>query len=336
MYQTCRHIKTNGSQCGSPAVKDKLFCYHHGRVKKLARNRRRGPNDFTYLIPFAFPEDSASIQYNQFLVMQAFNEGRIDQQAAATYTSMLRACRLTFGKTPLSQPDQENIVQRIILTPDEDEIAPPREVYEDAESPVHHKNCPCLKCAEEFRNQAAEQHHPDCQCGLCEQTGDQSSQTADHPTETIPEPAWLAVLKPPAPAAPPRFAPAQKLCAHQPATDPTSNPTNIYDYLYGDEIKKHEAQYAARCAAALEAGIDPPPYEPFDRSSEATKRLKAEQAQIEKNRQAAREAWNRRYPDEPLEEICTLSWNEQEDLRVAQAKKLREEESRSNQFALGS
>jgi hypothetical protein len=133
-----------------------------------------------------------------------------------------------------------------------------------------------------------------------------------------------------------KAAPAQTLYEKKLAGAPASETTSIYDYLYGDDIKKHEAQYAARCAAALEAGIDPPPYEPFDRSSEATKRLKAEQAQIEKNRQAAREAWNRRYPDEPLGEICTLSWNEQEDLRVAQAKKLREEEGRSNQFAIGS
>ena len=25
----CQHIKTNGTQCGSPALKDNQFCYYH-------------------------------------------------------------------------------------------------------------------------------------------------------------------------------------------------------------------------------------------------------------------------------------------------------------------
>jgi hypothetical protein len=25
----CRHIRTNGTQCGSPALKKKRFCYYH-------------------------------------------------------------------------------------------------------------------------------------------------------------------------------------------------------------------------------------------------------------------------------------------------------------------
>ena len=25
----CQHIKTNGTQCGSPALRDGKFCYHH-------------------------------------------------------------------------------------------------------------------------------------------------------------------------------------------------------------------------------------------------------------------------------------------------------------------
>lgn len=168
MYEICRRIKTDGNRCDSPAIKNAFFCYHHARVRKLTRNRRRNPNDFTYLIPFAFPEDRASIQLNHFLVMQAFNEGRIDQRAAATYTGMLRACRLTLGKTPLIEPDKDHAVQRVILTPDGDELAQPREMLEPGERAlVHHKDCPCRRCAEKYRGAEPEHHHLDCRCGLC-------------------------------------------------------------------------------------------------------------------------------------------------------------------------
>src|ERR1700758_4066061 len=45
--------------------------------------------------------------------------------------------------------------------------------------------------------------------------------------------------------------------------DPLNRPWSVAEYTFGDAIRRHEAQYAARAAAALAAGIEPPPYEPF-------------------------------------------------------------------------
>ena len=39
-YPLCRHTKTNGLLCQSPAVIDSAFCYHHQRAR---RARRRTP-----------------------------------------------------------------------------------------------------------------------------------------------------------------------------------------------------------------------------------------------------------------------------------------------------
>jgi hypothetical protein len=36
-YPLCRHTKTNGLRCQSPALTDSAFCYHH---QKLRRTRR--------------------------------------------------------------------------------------------------------------------------------------------------------------------------------------------------------------------------------------------------------------------------------------------------------
>jgi hypothetical protein len=91
---------------------------------------------------------------------------------------------------------------------------------------------------------------------------------------------------------------------------------SLFQHLYGEDIEKHEAEYAARVAAADEAGLEPPVYEPFDPATaetEAERREKAENEQIEKNRQAAREIWIRRNGTPPPPR--GLSWEEREDLR---------------------
>ena len=39
-YRLCRHIKTNGLQCQSPAMSREAFCYHHDSFRRRARAAR--------------------------------------------------------------------------------------------------------------------------------------------------------------------------------------------------------------------------------------------------------------------------------------------------------
>ena len=261
-------------------------------------------------------------------------------------------------------------VSRVILTPEGDEIAPPVEILEDNEAePIHHKRCPCLLCAEKYRNQPPEEHHPACQCGLCEEdegselseqgtqrqgsgfreqiserqgTGLRAQGTeyrAEHSAEcsasthndvilseatdgsTVEAPAVAnqdqasaervpsevpdtvasslaqqgqveergfspafeagpqdrtalpqagaqltggATLHPtPYSLHPKRIARAAALLSGSTNRDPLNRPWSIAEYTFGDAVRRHEAQYAARAAAALAVGIEPPPYEPY-------------------------------------------------------------------------
>lgn len=98
----CTHVKTNGEVCGSPAVSGTAFCYHHSAVKTaLAKARPNGkaPEEGFAPIPFVFPEDRASMQINFFLLLQAFNEQRIDQRTYRLMLSMLKAMAKNLGKT---------------------------------------------------------------------------------------------------------------------------------------------------------------------------------------------------------------------------------------------
>jgi len=96
----CTHIKTNGEVCGSPAVSGTEFCYHHSAVKTaLAKPHGKAPFEGFAPIPFVFPEDRASMQINFFLLLQAFNEQRIDQRTFRLMLSTLKAMAKNLGKT---------------------------------------------------------------------------------------------------------------------------------------------------------------------------------------------------------------------------------------------
>jgi hypothetical protein len=312
MYRLCRHIFHEGRHCKGPAVDGSPFCRHHGAVRTILAQNPPTPDPYGIYkpLPLVFPEDRAAVQTNLFLVLQAFNDRKLDFRSANFMTYNLQVAMANLGKTPLVAPDA---VQRVILTPEGDEIAPPRETLEPGESPLHHKDCPCQRCAEQFRGAPPEQHHADCRCGLCEparaqgaapraqETSDQRSAINDQETPQLftqgchPERTGVpgagdfratgwgsegpAVCKPATDTneahetQPANLSPA--LCVLSPVRtahatrlydastkDPINREPNYNHYLFGDQVQKHEAQYAAR--SAIEAGLEPPPYEPLE------------------------------------------------------------------------
>jgi len=368
MTPLCRHILAAGRACPQPAVNGSRYCRHHGEVKKHTRRRPRSPNDFTFTLPLAYPEDRAAIQFNLTLVMQALNDHKIDSKTANSFDRLLRSCRLNLGNTPLLEPDTKNAVQRVILTPEGEEIAPPREVLEEGEAaPLHHKGCPCQRCAEEFRGAQPEQHHADCKCGLCDEptnTGapclaetwedsepasalnDQNAGTGDEngcpildapfaarvgEHESLPSEGAKRVCL----DGQSRTAPAKKLHSYE-LTDSVTEEEKFFNDIYREHITKHKAEYTARAHAAIEAGLEPPPCEPFDPNkieSKAERLYKETMAQVEKNREAARLSWNRLHPDRPVEYTPYVSWADEEELRREQWKKAREEEAERSRAA---
>jgi hypothetical protein len=97
----CTHVKTNGEVCGSPAVSGTELCYHHAAVKTALAKATQGaaPYEDFAPIPFLFPEDRASMQINFFLLLQAFNEQRVDQKIFRLMLSMLKAMAANLGKS---------------------------------------------------------------------------------------------------------------------------------------------------------------------------------------------------------------------------------------------
>lgn len=77
----CQHVKVNGVQCGSPALRRKPHCYFHERVeyeRNLAAENKSGQRKFG----FPLLEDANSIQVALMKVIQMLGAGILDHKTA--------------------------------------------------------------------------------------------------------------------------------------------------------------------------------------------------------------------------------------------------------------
>jgi hypothetical protein len=296
MIQLCRHILPSGVLCTQAAVKETLYCRHHSAVKQTVAASKLPPKLYGIHVPLplAFPEDRAAVQMNYFLVMQALNDRRIDSCTANSLNRLLKGCAENLRAGSLAGAEKERAVQRVVRTPEGEEIAPPRLVLEEDEAePVHDEECLCPQCAERFHGAAPELHHAECGCGLCEETSDQGSAVSDRNFEDQDFGDGEAGSLNPVP----RTARAEKLY-----TVERAHSTHVDSY---EEVRQ---KYAARCEArerAAEAGVELPPEEPLSSpkiESEGERRYKAIMEQVEKNKQIANEIWERRFAHEEEEQ----------------------------------
>lgn len=109
-YALCRHIKTNGKACNSPALTGHPFCYFHGKLRQRHRDlnsaRPTRPAEVTHEIVYdpngypvpqplpvtqpAFPEldlplleDRESVQVAISLIVSALARNRVETRRAA-------------------------------------------------------------------------------------------------------------------------------------------------------------------------------------------------------------------------------------------------------------
>jgi hypothetical protein len=97
VYPLCRHTKTNGRLCQSPALIDSAFCYHH---QKLRRTRRRtlgaGPGLSTNVLhPL---RNARSIQQALSMVFSATWTGQIHPKQAGKMLYALQLAAKTLAE----------------------------------------------------------------------------------------------------------------------------------------------------------------------------------------------------------------------------------------------
>ena len=77
----CQHVKVNGTQCGSPALRRRRQCFFHERIR---RERAKIAAEATGQRGFDLPllEDANSVQVALMKVIQMLGSGRMDHKTA--------------------------------------------------------------------------------------------------------------------------------------------------------------------------------------------------------------------------------------------------------------
>jgi hypothetical protein len=102
----CQHIKVNGTQCGSPALRNEKVCYFHSqcRVTKVAVTEA-WKNGEIVLSPF---EDAGSIQFTLRQIAQMLLEQKITEKKAGLllYTLQIASSNLKQMNAEKPRPTQ--------------------------------------------------------------------------------------------------------------------------------------------------------------------------------------------------------------------------------------
>ena len=106
----CQHVKINGTQCGSPALRRRKFCYFHDRVRR--ERTRILANKSMMLRRFDLPllEDANSVQVALMKVMQMLGSGEMEHKTAGLMLYALQTASSNLRNTEFEVDDVTDVV----------------------------------------------------------------------------------------------------------------------------------------------------------------------------------------------------------------------------------
>jgi hypothetical protein len=121
----CRHIKVNGTQCGSPALRSKNFCFYHQKDRPWPVECFSDIEYATGEITLPFFEDAHSIQAVIRQVVQMVLQKRIERKTASLLLYALQIASSNLKRMELEKPQPEQVVTDLEpMDPDEAWQAP--------------------------------------------------------------------------------------------------------------------------------------------------------------------------------------------------------------------
>jgi hypothetical protein len=109
----CEHIKVNGTQCGSPSIRGKIFCYFHGRWQEQRVQLNVPGVKVRPSIDLPVLEDANSVQVALMQVMALLLAGQIEHKTAAL---LLYGLQTASGN--LRKADFEAYPPGVVIDPD--------------------------------------------------------------------------------------------------------------------------------------------------------------------------------------------------------------------------
>ena len=106
----CRHIKVSGTQCGSPALRNKIFCFYHHKNRPLPVECYSDIEYATGEINLPFFEDAHSIQAVIRQVVQMVLQKRLERKTASLLLYALQIASSNLKRMDLEKPQPEQVV----------------------------------------------------------------------------------------------------------------------------------------------------------------------------------------------------------------------------------
>jgi len=110
----CRHVKVNGTQCGSPAVRSKSFCYYHQQHRPILAECYSDGEYSTGEILLPVFEDAHSVQSVIRKVMQILLQKRIERKTASLLLYALQIASSNLKRMELEKPQPEQVVIDVV------------------------------------------------------------------------------------------------------------------------------------------------------------------------------------------------------------------------------
>jgi hypothetical protein len=106
----CQHIKVNGTQCGSPALRRNRFCFFHKRfqTERIAVNQARARRRAA-IFDLPVLEDANSIQVSLMQIMRLLALGHLDPKTAGLLLYALQTASINLRRTNF-EPSIHNVV----------------------------------------------------------------------------------------------------------------------------------------------------------------------------------------------------------------------------------
>jgi hypothetical protein len=110
----CRHIKVSGTQCGSPAVRSKSFCFYHQQHRPILVECYSDGEYSTGEILLPVFEDAHSVQSVIRQVMQMVLQKRIERKSASLLLYALQIASSNLKRMELEKPQPEQVVIDVV------------------------------------------------------------------------------------------------------------------------------------------------------------------------------------------------------------------------------
>src|SRR5437870_719109 len=113
----CQHIKTNGTQCGSPALRNGEYCYFHRRWRMTTVDLSHSAHHVTTEFVLPVLEDADSIQITLGQIMRMIVCRQVDTKSAGLLLYALQIASANLRRTQF-EPYHRNVTVDLFRVPE--------------------------------------------------------------------------------------------------------------------------------------------------------------------------------------------------------------------------